>query len=978
MQLVTLGGLRLEGAAFTRPKPLLLLTYLTLEGPRDRRHLSNLFWPTASSPMTNLRTALSQLRLGAPDSIEVRGPRIESLIESDAGALLSRIDRGELGAVQRLYSGPFLDGFYLPDWSWELEEWVYSTREHLTDSVREAMLRLAEHEAADGDFGEAAKRAEAAYGIAGASEPDSETVERLYRLLVAAESPRVAGLQREAAEYGIELTASPAEAQRALRTSQRHARDGLVPNNLPARGTSFVGREEELAELSGLLADTPARLITLTGPGGMGKTHLALEFAHRALRRPNFEDGVYIVELESLSDPDLVPSAIGSAIGAAPERSESWTALAKNIGSKRVLLVLDNCEHVIDGLGAIPGLLSRCPCLAIVATSRLRLGFEEEQLFAVPGLSFPAVTTRLEEAPTGEALRLFVQRAKRVQYDFALTGENLPAVAEICRLVAGSPLAVELAAACVRFMSVSAIAGELREGIDLLSTDLANVPERHRSMRSALEHSWKLLSAKEEGVMKALAVFSGGFTREAAAAVADASIPVLARLVDKSLLHTLPGGRYELHPLLHQFAAERLGRDPDVEQEVRQRHTDFYLDMVERARAELRGKDQPAWLDRLEDEHDNLRAILRRSNALAEWGTSVRLAAALWQFWQTRGHWTEGRAWLEAAISCLRTNQEFMRSVAPDVLDALAESQRGLAVLASAQGDNHAALSSFAESLALSERLGNNERVAALLNNIGVLALHQGEYEKAESDLARALAMRRQMNDSWGVAATLNNLGAIAGKQGDVERAQGYYAESLDLFRALGNDSAVALLTSNLGDVAEFQGEWERAKAYFAESLALHRKLEDRAGVAASLTRLAAIARRKADTVRARSLCKESLEYLSQLKDNERTAECLNEVALILASEGQPEGAARLWGAMEELLEVSGVPLTAGQASEYSEAATSVEAQLGEVGFEMARASGKILTFHEAIAAAVAACLRADPPRSFGDGGIYRESSDRS
>ncbi|HEX7003532.1 MAG TPA: tetratricopeptide repeat protein [Trueperaceae bacterium] len=959
MRLVTLGGLRLEGSEFTRPKPLLLLTYLALEGPRDRRYLGELFWPTASSPMTSLRTALSQLRTGAPGTLEASGVKLRATVECDARALLEQIDQCDSDAPQTIYPGPFLDGFYLHECSSELEEWLYTTREHLAERVRESLLRRAEDEAARGDFPEAARGAEAACDLAGAPHPDPETLLRLHNLLVAGGSPRAAGLRRDAGEYGIELTSSAAEAKRALLGRLRLGDARRIPSNLASRGTSFVGRAAELDMLSGLLADATTRLITLTGGGGIGKTRLALELAHRELHEGRFEGGVYFVELESLSAPDLVPARIGTVIGVPNTSRGNWTGVADAIGTLRLLLVLDNCEHVSEGLGFVPALLTHCPSLKIVTTSRLRLGFEEEQLFALSGLSFPVGTVSLEEALHQEALQLFEQRAKRVDHGFVLTGDNLPAVAEICRLVGGSPLGIELAAAWVRSMPEYVIADELKESLDMLSTDVANVPERHRSMRSTLERSWSLLSPEEEDALESLAAFAGSFTHDAAAAVAGASMLVLASLVDKSLLHRLEAGRYELHPLLRQFAAGKLSRSLEHERNVRELHESYYLNLVELRRPELRGREQAAWLDRLEAEHDNFRLILRLAVAQERWDTAVRLVAALWGFWQTRGHWTEGRAWLERATSGLRTAaHEYGREGVdpPRLLGALAEALRGRGVLASAQGDNVAALVSFEESLTLSERLGNRERVGALLDNIGVLALHQGEFEDAKSNLERALAIRRELRDSWGVAATLNNLGALAGKQGDVVTAQRYYAESLELFRALGHHSAVALLTSNLGDVAEYQGDMERAKALFAESLSTQRKLGDRAGTAASLTRLAAVARREADLGGAKALCRESLELLRQLRDIERTAECLNEVALTVSVEGRAEEAATLWGAMEALLKASGVPLPVGQAVEYEDGVRTVAGELGEIRAEVALASGRILNLNEAIDRAEAVC----------------------
>ncbi len=929
MLLRTLGGLRLEGSRLARPKPLLLLTYLSVEGPQHRRHLSELFWPRAASPLSSLRTALAQLRRAAPGAVEADGQRLRAAVPSDVQALLANAD-AEREDVP--YPGPFLDGFHLPDLGEELEEWVYATRELVAETVRSRLLARAEELSGGGSVARAAELAETAYLLPGAPPPTPETIERTHGLLAAAGSPRAAALRREAEGYGIVL-GSVAAAPRGRPATP------APPTNLRPRLTSFVGRDLELVDLARLLADDGTRLVTLVGPGGAGKSSLAWAAASQELRSGNFAGGVYVASLEGAPLGAVAP-AVGGAVGA--EATETVAQLAEVLAGRRVLLVLDGCERHVGRLGELAELLRSCPGLTVLATSRERLGLAGEQSFPVDGLTLPGAGDEASRARYLDSLRLFAQRAKRVDIAFALDQETLPHAAAICRAVAGSPLGIELAAALVRVLPPAEIAAELSRSLDLLSTADAGVPDRHRSLRAAFDHSWELLGPRERGALAALSAFAGGFTRAAASRVAEVTVPVLAALVDKSLVNVLPGGRYQTHPLVRLYALEHLARDGRREDAVRRELAAYLVDLAREA------GDGGGGSERLENEAENLRAALSHALEAGDAATALRLASAAWLAWHARGRWREARDWLERSVAA-------WDAVAPgapadtDLDAALAEALFGIGVLAAAQGDLAEARSSTERSLAVSERRGDRERVGTALNHLGVIALNEGRYDVAEARLREALAVRRELGDERRAAATLNNLGALAGRQGDMASARRCYEESLAAFRELGDTSAVAILLANLGDVAEYGGDLDLAEARYRESLELHRGLGNEPYVAAALVRLAAVARRRGDLEAARARCLEALATLRDLGNRAGVAECLDELAMVLAHTGRTVESAVVWGAMSALLEKASTPLPPSQRAEHEAAMAAAREASGAAAFERAWRRGRGLRLEEAV-----------------------------
>ena len=872
MHLRTLGGVALEGASFGRPKPLLLLAYLAVEGPKSRRFMSELLWGAASQPMNSLRVALSQLRTGAPGSLIEDGGRLACGASSDTQLLTDLLERGDVDGATALYSGAFLDGFDLKGAAAagagvELEEWVFATREYLAERLRNGFLKVAEQDAAVGDFASAARRAEAALDISGAPPLEPLEVERLHLLLAAVGSGRRTELERYAREYGIHLMVGREDAR--ARLAPDGASHSAAPNNLPSPLTEFVGRDPEQLELAQLLDRAGTRLVTLTGLGGVGKTRLALHLAHSKARDDSYPDGVYFVSLESLTEGPLVPAAIAAALGAQlPNQTEALDELTDLLRERRVLLVLDNCEHLpgIDRVAA--RLIANCPDLKLLATSRERIHLPAEQLFPLEGLTREQVdgassepgrlprrltigsrtgdqgTTPAEEdvpleAAHQDATRLFVQQARRVRPGFEPSRQQIEDIREICRLVHGFPLGIELAAARFRAMSTSELAREMAQSLDFLEGASGSISPRHRGLRAAFEHSWRLLSQPEAQAMRKLSVFTGGFSREAAARVAGATIPLLAALVDKSLLRTNDSGRFDRHPLIHQYTVEKLADEPKELGEAREDHLRWFVAHAEEAEGHTAGQAQRIWLERLEKEQNNLRVALgwAFANDTSSERTllGLRLAVALYRFWYFRSHLAEGRRWLSLAIAS-------SEALGETVLPLRSKALYAAGVLADEQGDRDAATRLFEARLELARRLDDLAGQATTLNSLGVVSLARKEYDRAKEFLERSLELRGRIGSRELLDTPRLNLGLVALAQEDYASAQEHFEYSLELSRELGKDMGTAIALTNLGAIHVDRGDVAGAEAAFAEAVQLYRSLGNKDGLTYCLDGFAAVA----------------------------------------------------------------------------------------------------------------------------------------
>ena len=730
------------------------------------------------------------------------------------------------------------------------------------------------------------------------------------------------------------------------------------PTNLPLQPTSFIGREREQAAVGELLAQAP--LVTLVGAGGCGKTRLALQVA--ADLQEGYPDGTWLVELAALSGPgpggtSPVPLAVAAALGLREEPGRPLLAtLLDAIGPRHLLLVLDNCEHLLAACAELAAALLRgCPHLRLLATSRERLGIRGETSYRVPSLSTPAPSLHPAAAALAayEGVQLFVERARAASPDFTLTEAEAGAVARICVGLDGIPLAIELAAARVGSLPVEGIAARLDRSIGLLTGGPRDVLPRHQTLRATLDWSWELLGAAERTLLRRLSVFAGGWPVGAAVVVCGGdglegwAVPeVLDGLAARSLVgqdEATAGAHYRLLETVRQYAAEHLAADALEVVAMRDRHLSWCMALAEEAEPQLKGSGQEAWLARLEREHGNLRTALSWARDRGESERGLRLALALGRFWYTRGYLSEGRGWLERALDGNREVPVGLRATA----------LKGAGSLALLQGEYGHAAALYEEALALFRALGDEQGVAGSLTNLGIVADRQGKYDQAATLFEAAVALARERGDTLQIAKTLGNLAAARGRQGDLASEEALLSEALALFRTLGDRQSIAVALDNLGLVALRRGHWGRAAAWHEEALAQFRALGDRHGIVTSLTNLGSVALARGDHGRAAALLEEGLLLARDIGARDELAGILECLAWVAAARGQPHRAAQLGGAAEALLHALGVPLMPEQRAGHDQALRTMQVELGEQAFAAAWVQGGSLSVEQAVAIAL-------------------------
>jgi predicted ATPase/class 3 adenylate cyclase len=594
--------------------------------------------------------------------------------------------------------------------------------------------------------------------------------------------------------------------------------------NLPRQLTKFIGRESVITEAKQCLTET--HLLTLTGAGGSGKTRLSLEIA--ASLAHEYRDGAWLVEFAPLADPAHVAQVLATTLGVREEAGRPLAAtLVDHLRPRRVLLVFDNCEHLIAGCAHLAeALLRGCPDVKILASSREALGLTGETAFRVPPMSLPdaARPSRLDEISSFEAIRLFVERARAVKPNFELSAVTAPAVIQICRRLDGIPLAIELAAARIRALSVEQITAHLDERFRLLTGGSRTALPRHQTLRGLIDWSYGLLSEPERRLFMRVSVFAGGWTLDAAVAVCAGAgvdhldvVDLLGRLVDKSLCSVDGAGsdpRYRTLETIRQYGAEKLGACGDAET-VRDRHRDFYLGLAEHAEGQLQGPDQVASVNRLETDHDNLRAALRWSIDRDETEPALRLGSALWPFWDTRGYVREWRAWLDELL--VRTRARPSSALTTASRRALAKVLDGAAFSRARWSEYTKAGELQAEALALSRELGDVRGIAKSLDRLGDISGMLGDRARGRALLTESLALFRQLGDHRGAAHALNNLGEIALLDGEIATAKASFEECVSVFESIADNRGLTHVLDNLGGILSAEGDYDRAEALIRE-----------------------------------------------------------------------------------------------------------------------------------------------------------------
>ncbi|MCC6223503.1 MAG: tetratricopeptide repeat protein [Thermoleophilia bacterium] len=822
----------------------------------------------------------SELSAGKPEAAAAalrealalwRGPALADVAyESFAQAEIARLDEARLVALElRLEADLALAGHHevIP----ELEALVqaHPLRERLHEQLMLALYRAGRQADALSAFRRARRAMRDELGL----EP----------------GPDLRELQQAILRQDAALRVEPPELR-----ARRH---------LPAPSTPLVGRGRELAELGALIRGGDVRLVTLTGPGGTGKTRLALKAAHELA--DVFPDGVYFVDLSPLRDPSLVPSTIAHALGL-PEQIDRPVAatLLDHVRGHRLALVLDNFEVVDGAAPMLADLLRAGPDLALLVTSRAPLRLSGEHVYRVPPL------------PPGDAVRLFVARARAVAPSFRRASEESAEVAAICERLDRLPLAIELAAARSRELAPAEMLSMRPSGLELASGGDRDLPERHQALRSTIDWSFALLEPAEQRLLASLGVFVGGCTRAAAEAICEASRASLASLVARSLLQERPGKsgevRFSLLETMREYCLERLTAD-DL-QTLRERHAAYYLALAETAEPKLLTPEQLTWLELLEEDHDNFRAIFSREPSGDHTETALRLGGALAHFWAVRDHFREGRARLAAAL------------------------EEGAGLAASVR--------------------------AKALAGACVLALRLGDYAAVRSLAEEGLALCRATGDEAGIALALDRLATVASFEGDFARSEALYRESAGIWRALDHRRGLAGSLSNLGALALMAGDYESVRRFSEEAVALYRDVQ-RDGMSAPLSNLGHAARLQGRQEESRRHFCRCVDLARELGYTEALIYCIEGLAAVLAESGEEEAAATLLGASSAQIEATGVSLEPFEGDIHRATVEHVKEVLGEVRFEAAWAGGRSLTADEAAAYAVGAeraTLEAEQP----------------
>jgi predicted ATPase/DNA-binding SARP family transcriptional activator len=881
LRVTLFGGAQIRMAGntqiFTSDKRYQLLAFLaSQDGWVSRDRLAALFWsdtPTANAKQ-NLRRLLGRTRdLPWLSTLEIDRTRLRWQVATDVADFRTALARCDWQTVNECYTGPFLDGFESYDNS-EFAHWLMLERERFHTLWRDALFHQVDELRAEKAYGQAMALLKKALEHDGFDEDalasyldlalrtgDTTAAKSLYQAFAKV-------LKRE---LGIEPSSATQQLALRLDTGKAATFQQPAPVILPTDTTSFIGRDLELAEINNLLSKPLCQLLTLLGPGGVGKTRLAVQAAKELAGK--YADGVIFVALESLKRPQEIPGTLIEALGASPEgQDDPLDQLIQHIGDKQLLLILDNFEQLLGGVSLLSQFITHCPGLQLMVTSRERLGLEQEWLLTISGLAYPGPEITPEDALAYDAVALFTERAQRVRPTFMLNRVELPAVIDICHLVEGFPLALELAAVWVRLLSCADIAGEIRETIDFLTQLQDATTPRHQSIRAVFNYTWQLLTPAEQTLLKKLAVFRGGFSLEAAKIVAGASIALLAALVDKSLIRAVTPSHYDLHSLIAQYAREELSKDTTLQQTTETAHALYFLQMVQKI-ADAQGEQRQQLLHLIESYFDNLvaawswllthervREIVQATSRLSVFfDITARYRDGLLFFQQAidklspttsehsvaLGYVLLGQAKLyhrlgsyqlgikvaEQSLLLLRPHKETFKGIIAN-LTTLGNIRRGLGQFADAKAN-------YQEALRLTRNFNNQpEALAPILSNLGSVENDLSNFATAKRLFEQALAIDLQSGDRYGATVNYVNLGNVLYLMNEAREAEKILKEGLQLATEISARHAFPYFAINLGAVTFRLGDIGQAQHYYHQTLELAQEFGDRTMEAYALVAL--------------------------------------------------------------------------------------------------------------------------------------------
>lgn len=920
-----------ELQALPSEHPLLLLTYLNAhEAWIDRKEILDLLFEGDDESVA--RNKLRQLLFRAKkqawfDGFESRPQHLKHDAISDLRAFRTAVEQGIWQDAVTYYTGKLLKDTPVTNLA-SYEDWLEREREDIESSFEEAALWHAK------ELEEQQEHDDACTVILKLLSKDPLNEDAMQLLLSNAQhstNPANAVTHYETFKTQLErdLSMEPLEETVALANAvidalnkknldvlqeapkvELPAKQELL--NIPKGLPSFVGRDPELAHLLGLLEQEDSQLLTLIGLGGIGKTRLSLAVASEHAK--TLKHGGVFVALASTTSADFIGNAILAALQLEPNaKQEPKAQVIDFLKDKNMLLVLDNFEHIMQANSFVQDLLNEAPELKILISSRERLNLRNEQIFELTGMALPETYSETTELEAYDATKLFLRSARRNNPNFTLNQNNRQTIFKLCQVLQGVPLALELAASWLRMMSVAEILEEATQSFDLLESDFSDLPERHQSLRAVFDSSWNLLSEEEQNTLTPLAIFTGGFTLDAAKTITNAKPRTLLRLVNKSLLRREQTGRFEFLEVIRQYSQEKLNHNTNLKQEVEQKHAKYFLELSKQAEPYLKGgKEQLEWLNTLEGEHSNLRKALEFYLAQKENAVTLDFANGLFDYWLIRGHWNEAQTYFDRILTLANpqeVNKQRLKTIvntgylatiqghylrATKLLEESVESMRALrdqeglayALLctglnANYQANYDQAQLHYAESLSIYKVLSDNHGTANTLHELGVVSIRKGEFEEAKEHLHEALELREALQDDRGASRTLANLGIVARRQGDYDLTEAMYAKSLDLSRTIKDSLSTANTLISYGVLVKLQGRYLEAKEAYEEALNIFQKANDKLGEAIILENLATLYRLQKNYPKAKSYAEASLQNHKSRNDNWGAAKVLIELGTI-------------------------------------------------------------------------------------------------